>query len=196
MKKVFITLLALGTLFTSCNKDDEQEMHSASTDVTFKAGDISPVSGARTSIDGIDSVVVDISALSLSVNDQTVTFEQLEGPCMVDLLTFQSTDTLIWTEETLPVGEFQYAELEMDKSGNSYVVESASPDHIDLQITKPRLEFRLEEGAAIAADTKYVIRLDMNGSLRLNSTGNGKYNLQPQSSSENPYGLIVLEQVQ
>ncbi|MBB6460159.1 hypothetical protein HNR74_001316 [Flammeovirga kamogawensis] len=34
----------------------------------------------------------------------------------------------------------------------------------------------------------------MNGSLRLNQNNN-KYNLQPQSSAENSYGILTLVQV-
>ncbi|QWG10324.1 DUF4382 domain-containing protein [Flammeovirga kamogawensis] len=114
--------------------------------------------------------------------------------CLVDLLSFESTDTLIWTEETLPIGTLEVAELDLDKAGESYVKETGNDIPVDLHVTKPRLEFRVEEGLEVAANVKYVIQLDMNGSLRLNQNNN-KYNLQPQSSAENSYGILTLVQV-
>ncbi|AZQ65346.1 DUF4382 domain-containing protein [Flammeovirga pectinis] len=194
MKKLLITIFALGTMFTSCNKDDEGSDIYASTNVTLQAGDISPISGTRTSIDGIDSVVVAVSGLSVVVNGQTANFIKQEGECLIDLLSFESTDTLIWTEETLPIGTLEVAELELDKAGESYVKETGNDTPVTLHITKPRLEFMVDENLEVAANVKYVIQLDMNGSLRLNQTNN-KYNLQPQSSAENSYGLLTLVKV-
>ncbi|MBB3699335.1 DUF4382 domain-containing protein [Flammeovirga yaeyamensis] len=198
MKKVLLSVIAITTiLFSSCNNDDSPTSN-ARTDVSLKSGGISPLSGARTTatdIPGIDSVVVSVESLTVEVNDQTVTFYKQEGEGMIDLLHFQSQDTIMWTEETLPLGEVHGAVLGLDKKGLSYVIETDNDEPVDLHIAHKALDFRVESDSAIAANTKYILKLDMDGSLRLVETGAGKYNLQQGTAGTNPEGIIVIEKV-
>ncbi|AZQ65345.1 DUF4382 domain-containing protein [Flammeovirga pectinis] len=197
MKKYLFTALAAMAMFTSCNNDDD-DVATAKTDVSFEAGSIAP-SATRTAqqIPGVDSVIVAVSTLTLNVNGQSVTYTKEDGNGYIDLLSFESTDTLIWTEETLPVGEVEDATLSLDKNDISYVVESADlTEQVNLKIAHKELDFTIESDSAVAANTKYIIQLDMDGSLRLVQNGNGDYVLQQGTAGAPKTGVLTLVKAQ
>ncbi|WP_281612815.1 DUF4382 domain-containing protein [Flammeovirga sp. SubArs3] len=200
MKKIALSILTVSTfLFGSCSNEDssspENLAYNATTNVTLKAGS---VSSSRTKANNkpheVDSVVVSVSSLELNVDGQTVTFTKDPGTAYIDLLSFESKDTLIWSEEELPVGELHSAVLGLDKDEDSYVVETDG-NHADLHISHKELDFDIESDSAIAADTKYVIKLDMAGSLRLVKKGNGGYNLQQGTAGAPKEGVLILQKV-
>ncbi|KXX69384.1 DUF4382 domain-containing protein [Flammeovirga sp. SJP92] len=200
MKKKFLlySLLAGALCFGGCNNDDDST-GSSRADVSLRSGDISSASNTRTTatdIPGVDSVVVSVASLTVQVGGQSVTFNKEEGKGYVDLLHFESKDTLIWSDETLPIGEVESAILGLDKNEDSYVIETGSDTPANLKVAHKELSFDVEYDSALATNTKYILKLDMDGSLRLVANGNGDYVLQQGTAGAPKEGVLYIEKVQ
>ncbi|NME69314.1 DUF4382 domain-containing protein [Flammeovirga aprica] len=197
-KFVLYSLLAGAICFGGCNNDDDNSTASARADVSLRSGGISDsnLRTTATDIPGVDSVVVSVATLTVQVGDQTVTFNKEEGKGYVDLLHFESKDTLIWSDETLPIGEVESAILGLDKNEDSYVIETGSDTPANLKVAHKELSFDVEYDSALATNTKYILKLDMDGSLRLVANGNGDYVLQQGTAGAPKEGVLYIEKVQ
>ncbi|WP_281612813.1 DUF4382 domain-containing protein [Flammeovirga sp. SubArs3] len=207
MKKTLLTTLAFTTiLFASCNKDESEPTNNASTGVSLQVSDfqMEGESSARIqseshpSLEGIDSVIVAVESLELAVDGVTVLYTQNEGEGYIDLLSFQSTDTLMWTEENLPAGTIdENATLHLVKfAENQKVVEEGNVEAA-LHVSHEDLDFTLTTDSenGIEANQKYVLKLDMAGSLRLVHKGNEGYNLQQGTKGAEKTGSLILQKV-
>ncbi|MBB6462401.1 DUF4382 domain-containing protein [Flammeovirga kamogawensis] len=200
MKNFLIALASTAVLATSCsqtNDSDSNYIPATTADISLQATGLdtnTSTYGAGNGLDGVDSVVVGITSFHLSINGDTVTFEKVGNEGSIDLLSFTSTDTLIWTNEEIPSGDVgDVATLYLDKNyDNNYVIESDG-NKADLHLSHTALDFRLvSDEDDFDEGNKYVIKLNMSNSLRLVSKGNGSYNLQQGTAGTEKMGTMVL----
>ncbi|AZQ64991.1 DUF4382 domain-containing protein [Flammeovirga pectinis] len=200
MKNFLVAVMSTAVLATSCSQTNDSDSNynpSTTTDLSVQATGLNTTTstfGAGNGLEGIDSVVVGITSFNMSINGDTVTFEKSGNDGAIDLLSFTSTDTLIWTNEEIPSGDVgDIAILNLDKNyDNNYVIESGG-NKADLHLSHTALQFKLvSDEDDIDEGDKYVIKLNMANSLRLVSKGNGSYNLQQGTAGIEKMGTMVL----
>lgn len=201
MKKILLTLASLSILFSSCSNDDENSTPSsnASTDISFQASGFQGDTNSRKAlngIDGVDSVIVAVDSIVFNVSGEEIVFVTAEGEGYIDLMTFETKDTLIWTNQTIPVGHLEdEGMIVLYKDAPENRVIKSDDTEKDLHISHAVLDFRLlnDSETEIEEGDQYIIKFDMANSLRLVSNQGGeRYNLQQGTAGAEKYGTIEL----
>ncbi|WP_281615690.1 hypothetical protein [Flammeovirga sp. SubArs3] len=179
MKRLLFFISSISLVITSCQLQIENPITKASVSLQatgFKMA--KPIKGAiHHNLDNVDSVFIGVQSLQLQINDSIIVLDQ-HPTCYLDLLNFHFTDTLLWSNETVPYGYLgENILLQINQNDQNDFVVEADGKHKSLELHGNHFTFRLLTESQLDYGDKYIIKLDMMNSVQMEEISDVSYYL-------------------